>query len=133
MNKSARVSTALLLVSAAFLLFWGWYAVASNYDYEAVAGTYTLKLPDESSTLVLKSDRTFKQELTHLGRVERAKGSWRRLGEGGIAFSKEFLKVSGQEFDAEGTAYGEINKSLGLFFSISLNPGGSTFRKKLFS
>jgi hypothetical protein len=131
MNRSTRAITTILGISAAFLLFCGWYAIAANYDYEAVAGTYTLKLPDESSTLILKSDRTFKQELTHLGRVEHAAGSWRRLGEGGIAFSKEFLKVSGQEFDAEGTAYGEINKSLGLFFSISLNPGSPTFHKKL--
>jgi hypothetical protein len=43
-----------------------------------------------------------------------------RLGEGGLAFSKEFLVVSGQEPAADGTPYGEMHKDFGLFVSITL-------------
>jgi hypothetical protein len=69
------------------------------------------------------------------GKVENAEGSWRRLGEGGISFSKEFLKVSGQELDPDGTAFGEAEKTLGIFPSITLksNQGGPTFRRRLFN
>jgi hypothetical protein len=42
----------------------------------------------------LNQDRSFQQQLIRDGKVENAEGSWRRLGEGGISFSKEFLKVS---------------------------------------
>lgn len=49
-------------------------------------------------------------------------------------FSKEFLKVSGQEVRPDGQVDGEVRKRLGLFLSIALNPdpGGPVFRKKLF-
>jgi hypothetical protein len=125
------VGAVLVLVVGAFV---GWYCVAADYSYGAVSGTYTLSLTGETSTLILNKDRSFQQELSRDGKVERTQGSWRRLGEGGVVFSKEFLKVSGQEVRPDGQADGEVRKRLGLFLSIAFNPdpGGPVFRKKLF-
>jgi hypothetical protein len=130
LTASARVAGGLLLL---ILVSWVWYSVAANYDYGAVAGTYSLRRTGEASTLVLKEDRSFQQELIRRGKIERAKGSWRRIGEGGVVFSEEFLKVSGQEVRPDGQADGRVRKRLGLFLSISFNPdlGGPVFRKKL--
>src|ERR1700733_14315567 len=94
LTTSVRVAAGLLLL---ILVFWVWYCVAADYSYGAVSGTYTLSLNGEMSTLILNKDRSFQQELSRDGKVERTQGSWRRLGEGGVVFSKEFLKVSGQE------------------------------------
>ena len=130
-TASARVAGGLLLMIG---VFWVWYCVAADYSYGAVSGTYTLRLNGETSTLILDKDRTFQQELSRDGKVERAQGNWRRLGEGGVVFSKELLKVSGQEVRPDGQADGEVRKRLGLFLSIAFNPdpGGPVFRKKLF-
>jgi hypothetical protein len=48
-------------------------------------------------------------------------GTWRRIGESGVAFSKEFLIVSGQEPGADGTAYGEFDKHFGFLVSLTLS------------
>lgn len=126
-----RVALGILL---SIILFWVWYSVAADYGYQAVSGTYILQRGDETSTLVLRPDHSFQQELSRPGQVERAQGSWRRIGEGGIVFSKEFLKVTGQEVRPDGQADGEVRKRcLGLLLSINLDPGpnGPTFHKKL--
>jgi hypothetical protein len=128
----ARLSLGIVLL---VVLFWVWYSVAADYGYSAVAGTYTLQQSGETSTLVLRSDHSFQQEVTRAGKVDRAQGNWRRIGEGGVVFSKEFLKVGGQEVRPDGEADGQVEKRcLGLLFSITLNPdpGGPTFHKKLF-
>jgi hypothetical protein len=70
--------------------------------------------------LVLKPDHSFQQEVNRSGKVEQAVGTWRRIGEGGIAFSTDFLTISGQEPGADGTAYGDIHKDFGLLVSIRL-------------
>jgi hypothetical protein len=70
--------------------------------------------------LILKPDHSFQQERNRLGNVESASGTWRRLGESGIAFSKEFMVVSGQEPGPDGTGYGDINKAFGFLVSITL-------------
>jgi hypothetical protein len=116
------------------ILFWVSYSVVADYSYGAVSGTYTLTLNGETSTLILNKDRSFQQELSRNGKVERTQGSWRRLGEGGVVFSKEFLKVSGQEVRPDGQADGEVKKRFGLFLSIDLNPdpGGPVFHKQSF-
>jgi hypothetical protein len=46
--------------------------------------------------------------------------------------SKEFLKLSGQEFNALGEAHGQFEKSLGLvpYLTLALLPDGPTLRKK---
>lgn len=113
-----RVSCGIFLAIALFFL---WYSVAADYGYKAVSGTYTFASNEERSTLVLKSDRSFQQELSKHGKVERATGTWRRIGESGVAFSKEFLILSGQEPGADGTAYGEFHKNFGFLVSLTLS------------
>lgn len=120
LTAPVRVAGGLLLL---IVTFWVWYCVAADYSYGAVSGTYIFRLNGETSTLILGNDRSFQQELSRDGKVERTQGSWRRLGEGGVVFSKEFLKVSGQEVRPDGQADGEVKKRLGLFLSIHLKPG----------
>jgi hypothetical protein len=98
-----------------------WYSVAADYGNGVTSGTYHLSQNGETSTLVLKPDHTFQQELSKLGKVEHATGTWRRFGEGAVAFSKEFLTVSGQELSQDGTPYGEIHKRFGFLVSLTLN------------
>jgi len=107
----------IFVVVVCFVL---WYSVAADYGDGVTSGTYHLDQNDQTSTLVLKPDHSFQQELSEHGEVKRATGTWRRVGEGGIAFSKEFLNVSGQEPSADGTAYGDIHKDLGFLVSIKL-------------
>ena len=130
-----KTGVAIKVVAGTFLLLiiWGWYSAAANYDYKAVSGIYSVRLNGEASTLFLKDNRSFQQELTREGRVEHAQGTWRRIGEGGVVFSKEFLTLSGQEVRADGQADGEIKKRIGLFLSIAFRPdvGGPVFKKKL--
>jgi hypothetical protein len=129
---SARI-TGWIAFSA--IVFWVWYTVAADYGYRAVSGTYVLRRDGETSTLVLRQDRSFQQELTQDGKRTRAQGTWRRFGEGNIAFSKEFLKASVQETGSDEEVYGRVEKKfLGLIPSIVFDPdsGGPTFHKKLF-
>jgi hypothetical protein len=107
----------LLLLVVCFAL---WYMVAADYGDGVASGTYHFAQDDETSTLVLKPDHSFQQELSEHGEVKRAAGTWRRLGEGRIAFSKGFLFVSGHEPSADGTAYADIHKDFGLLVSLIL-------------
>jgi hypothetical protein len=113
-----RVSFGIFIAIAIFFL---WYSAAADYGYRAVSGTYTFTSNEERSTLVLKSDRSFQQELSRHGKVERATGTWRRIGESGVAFSKEFLIVAGQEPGADGTAYGKFHKRFGFLVCLILS------------
>jgi hypothetical protein len=130
--KSVRISALIFLPVA---VLWIWYMVAADYGYGAVSGTYVLRHDGEQSTLILKKDRSFQQVLSRQGKTESAQGRWRRVGEGGVVFSREFLKLTGQEVRADGEADGEVKKQcLGLFPSINFDPtpGGPTFHKRLF-
>jgi hypothetical protein len=130
-SKAARTAGWTIILIA---VFWVWYMVAADYGYSAVSGTYTLRREGESSTLVLRHDRSFQQELSRAGKRVRAQGTWRRSGEGGIAFSREFLKLSGQEIADDGEAYGHVEKSfLGLRLSIAFEPdkGGPRLPRKM--
>jgi hypothetical protein len=110
-----------------------WYREGENFSDGAVSGTYIHHLNGETSTLVLKPDRSFQQELDVAGTVRRAEGSWRVSGEGHIAFSGAFLKVSGQEMSPAGQAYGQIENWFGVVsITLAPNPDGPRFRKKLF-
>ena len=117
MRKLACVAGALALSFVIFNVFWYIYA---DYGDSVTSGTYHLAQNGETSTLVLKPDHSFQQELSKLGRVEHAVGTWQRIGEGGVTFSEEFLTVSGQEPDPDGTAFGDLHKDLGLFVSLTL-------------
>jgi hypothetical protein len=113
-------------------LFFGWYYIAANYDYAALAGTYVFRGNGETCTLYLHSDRTFVQELIRSGEAQRSQGHWHRSGESGVSFSSEFQKLSGEEMSAEGQAHGQFEKLLGIFPHLVLAPlpDGPTFRKK---
>ena len=64
-----------------------WYVIASDYSYDGITGTYVQRSTTEDSTLILKNDQHFEQEVTHDGVTQRAHGTWRRLGEGRIVLS----------------------------------------------
>lgn len=117
MKNLARAGGIFLLICVCFVF---WYAVAADYGDGVVSGTYHLSQDGETSTLVLKPDHSFKQELIRSGKTEHAEGNWRRVGESGISFSKEFIRVSGQELDPDGTAPGDIHKTLGFLVSLPL-------------
>ncbi len=102
------------------LCFVLWYVVASDYGDGVISGTYELSLNGEKSSLELKPDHTFQQELNKLGKIEHATGTWRRVGEADVTFSKEFLAISGQELGPHGEAYGYIHKDFGVLVSLTL-------------
>jgi hypothetical protein len=109
-----------------------WYWEGENFSDGAVSGTYIHHTNGETSTLVLKPDRSFQQELDVAGTVRHAEGSWRVSGEGHIAFSGEFLRVSGEEMSPAGQAYGQIENWFGVVsITLAPNPDGPRFRKKL--
>ena len=121
----------ILLLTVALGLFWYWEG--ENFSDGAVCGTYTLRQNGEVVTLVLTPDHRFQQELDGPGAVRRAEGSWRVSGEGHIAFSSEFLKVSGEEMSPAGQAYGQIENWFGIVsITLAPNPDGPRFHKKLF-
>ena len=120
--KSVQINGWIFL---SFAVFWIWYMVAADYSYGAIAGTYVYRADGEESTLALKKDQSFQQELIRQGKVERTQGSWRRIGEGGVVFSKEFLPVGDVQAASDGSTYGEVRKSfLELIPSIFLQTDG---------
>ena len=92
--------------------------MASDYSDGIAAGTYYLTDNGQTSTLVRKSDHTFRQELTEQGEVRHVTGTWRRSGEAGIAFSNDLLLISGEEPSAHGTPYSNIHKDFEFLVSI---------------
>jgi hypothetical protein len=112
----SRVLTVMGVLIVGWLCFGLWFFIASNYSDGVVSGTYHLSQNSETSTLILKSDHSFQQVLSRSGYVQHTEGTWRHVGGyGGIAFSKEFMVVTGQELGANGVAYGELTKAFGLF------------------
>jgi len=131
-----KFSRAGLLLLIAILLFWTWYWKAADYTYTGIAGTYKYAANGETSTLVLRSDRTFQQERNRSGTSEHASGTWQRVGEGGIDLSKEFLAVSTVQAESDGFTHGEIRKVfLELIPVIVLGPdrdNGPRFHRSFF-
>lgn len=131
MTIFARVGCGILLL---VILLWVWYSWAANYDYGALAGTYVFRGNGETCTLQLRPDRTFVQELSRSGEIQKSQGHWDRYGEAHVSFSNEFLKLSGEEMNADGQAHGQFDKTLGIFPTLVLAPlpNGPKFHKKLF-
>lgn len=127
----ARLALGILLSMS---LFSVWYAVAANYNYGALAGTYVFHGKGETCTLYLHRNRTFVQELSRSGEIQKSQGRWHRYGESHVSFSSEFLKLSEEEVNADGEAHGEFDKTLGIFPHLVLAPlpNGPRFRKNLF-
>jgi hypothetical protein len=131
MTKSARLGAGIVFGLVILCL---WYSRAADYDYGALAGTYVLSSNGETCALYLRPDRTFSQELTRAGVAESAHGTWHRYGEAHVSFSKEFIKLSGEELNAAGQAHGQFDKLLGLLPSLTLAPlpDGPKLHKKFF-
>jgi hypothetical protein len=113
MKKSVLVSGGLLLSFACFVL---WGTAAMNYGDSVAVGKYSFNSGDDTSTLVLNPDHTFQQTVRLANIEQHSQGTWRRVGEGGISFSKEFLVVSGDEPEPDGTTFSDMHKTLGLLF-----------------
>ncbi len=126
-----RLALGILL---SIVLFWIWYSVAANYDYGALAGTYVFHGDGETCALYLRPDRTFVQELNRSGDIQKSQGHWDRYGLSHMSFSNEFLKLSGEELNADGQAHGQFDKTLGIFPTLTLAPlpNGPQFHRKLF-
>jgi hypothetical protein len=115
--KVLRILSVCLFVLAVLSVLW---YVVSDYSDGVASGTYHFSQDGQTSILVVKPEHTFQQELSEHGEVRRATGTWHRVGEGGIAFSKEFLAVAGQEPHADGSAFADMHKDFGVFVSLSL-------------
>jgi len=123
----------------------GWYVVAADYDYSALSGTYTFGGQGVISAVTLNPDRTFSQERTEAGHVMHTTGTWRRIGEGGVAFSADFLRLPGQQsygdkfgYDPKSTTNddfgGSFRKILTVYPELLLDgvPDNLVLHKKLF-
>lgn len=110
-----------------------WYVIASDYSYDAISGVYSQSSTTKTSTLILKKDQSFEEEVTHDGITEHARGSWRRIGEGGVVMSSEFITLPSLKRRSDGAVDGEIEKTFGLFPQIVFDtqPGGPIFRRHL--
>jgi hypothetical protein len=97
-----------------------WWVVASDYSDAVASGTYHFRQAGVVSTLVLKPDHTFRQELTQAGSTKQAIGTWRHSGQGGISFSEEFLAVPGEEIEPDGTSFADMHKALGLIVTLQM-------------
>jgi hypothetical protein len=115
--KAFWILAGCLLVVVVFFVLW---FNISDYSDRVANGTYHFAQDGQTSVLVLKPDHSFQQELREHGEVRRATGSWHRVGEGGIEFSKEFLAVAGQEPHADGSASADMHKDFGFFVSLNL-------------
>jgi hypothetical protein len=117
MKKRTWVIGGFVLTIVCFFL---WIIAAMNYGDDVAAGSYQFKFGQESSTLVLTSDHMFRQTLRIGTDEQHSKGTWIRVGEGGISFSKEFLVVPGDEPEPDGTTFCDMHKAFGLFPSLRL-------------
>ena len=122
---------AVLLLLA---LSWVLYSAMADYSYRAVSGVYKASGGGTTSTLRLNADRTFEQDTGRGGVRLHAQGTWRRNGEGGVVFSKEFLRENGESSRTDGQVGGEVVKRFGFLFTIPIESswGGRVFYKRPF-
>jgi hypothetical protein len=114
-NRSRIILTVALIVAAGT-----WLVAATDYGDRVAVGTYRLSQNGEDSKLVLRTNHTFYQDLRRQSGYQSVEGSWHHLGEGGVAFSKEFLPLAGVEMGPDGTAFAEIHKPLGIFVALEM-------------
>lgn len=107
---------ALLLLG---ILFW-WFLVASDYSDAAACGKYKLNYRGVRSSLVLRCDHSFSQDVSNAGKIQHATGTWRRVGEGGVNFSKEFISLPGEQLGEDGSSYADMRRQFGLLIHLDL-------------
>jgi hypothetical protein len=117
---SARAKRAGILLAVLLTSLCGWWLVASDYGDAVVYGTYHLAQNGVECMLVMKPDHTFEQELMREGTEMHALGQWRRVGEGGISFSKDFLAVPGAEREPDGSSFADIHKAFGVLVTLEM-------------
>jgi hypothetical protein len=117
MKRSVWVPVGLLLF---IVCFFTWLVAAMDYGDSVAVGKYSYERSGESSTLVLNPDHTFRQTRRFGSNEQHSEGTWRRVGQGGISFSKEFLVVAGDEPEPDGTTFSDMKKILGVFVTIRL-------------
>jgi hypothetical protein len=124
---------AAVLILALFVLLWFGYGYVADYEDSVASGSYVSRTGGVTSTMILRIDHSFHQERTTGEEKEQADGTWRRIGEGGLVFSKGFLELPGQRVMSDGTAYATLYKTLGLwpFISMDSTTTSPIFRKKL--
>jgi hypothetical protein len=103
-----------------FALLVTWAVTALDYGDSVAVGTYWFERNGESSSLQLKPNHTFRQTWRLGSKEQHSEGTWRRVGEGGISFSKEFLPVTGDEPEPDGESFADMQKALGLFPSLKM-------------
>lgn len=101
-------------------IFFCWFVVASDYSAAAACGTYTLTYRGMRSSLVLHCDHSFTQDVSNAGKMQHAKGTWRRIGEGGVIFSREFISLPGQQLEEDGSAYADMRREFGVLMHLDL-------------
>lgn len=131
MTSTARLGMIILVLISIWII---WYLEAGDFRDSAVSGTYTIQLGSIASTLVLRPDHSFQQELVGAGTVTRTRGNWRRVSKLGIiCFTKDFQKLPGQEESPDGTTYGYLANWFGVrSITLAPDPDGPTFHKKWF-
>jgi hypothetical protein len=97
-----------------------WFVIASDYSDAAASGTYRFAAHGMRSTLVLRPEHSFVQEVTDSSGTQRAEGTWRRVGMGGVSFSRDFLIFPGQQRSEDGTAFSDMQRRFGVFISLAL-------------
>jgi hypothetical protein len=113
--RAAAVSVLILAV-----LGICWFVIASDYSDTAASGTYRLVHKGVRSTLDLRPDHSFRQEVNDSSGIRRAEGTWRTVGEGGVAFSPGFLTLPGQQRSEDGTAYSDMERKFGIWIRLPL-------------
>ena len=130
MARSARVAVWLLGI---FIVFWFGYSWVADYGDGVASGTYAAVVERQTSTLLLRPDHTFHQTRVSDGMLAQADGTWRRIGEGGLVFSKSFLVMPHQEISADGSAYAQLYKTLGVwppYISLASSTKSPIFKRK---
>jgi hypothetical protein len=125
-SSTILVGMALKLIiraAASLLLLAGigicWFVVAFDYSDAAASGTYRLAYKGMRSTLVLRPNHSFGQEVSDPSGIQRAEGTWRRVGEGGVALSQDFLTLPGEQRGEDGTAYSDMQRKFGILIRLS--------------
>ena len=129
----AKVAICIL---GAFAVFWFGYIWIADYGDGVASGTYEALVDGQKFTLLRSPDHTFRQTRVSGGVSVQAKGTWRRVGEGGLVFSETFLAMPHQDTMSDGTTYGALYKTLGIwppYISLASSTRSPIFKKRLFA
>lgn len=116
MNKPARKVAGVIAILLACLVWW-W--MSWDFSDRFVAGRYIARSKGQRTILVLNADHSFNQEIRANTATVHANGSWRRIGEGGIVFSENFLRLSNAA-TGDNEIYGNLDNTFG-FWTLTLD------------